>query len=70
MAIAAGWLFCSAAVAQVTLSGADSTFIEPIMAKWIAEYQKKHSDVIVNYLPIGSGAGIAQTMRGMLDFGA
>lgn len=51
---AAGWLFASAAVAQVALSGAGSRFIEPIMAKWIAEYQKKHSDVTVNNLPIGS----------------
>ena len=70
LAIAAGLLFPSAAAAQVTLSGAGSTFVEPIMAKWIAEYQKKRSDVVINYLPIGSGAGIAQTMRGMLDFGA
>ena len=60
----------STASAQVVLSGAGSTFVAPIMAKWVAEYQKKHSDVQINYLPIGSGAGIAQTIRGMLDFGA
>jgi len=56
--------------AQTILSGAGSTFVFPIMSKWTAEYHKQHRDVEINYLPIGSGAGIAQTMRGMLDFGA
>ena len=68
--IFAGIALTSTAIAQVALSGAGSTFVAPIMAKWVAEYEKKHSDAQINYLPIGSGAGIAQTIRGMLDFGA
>jgi len=56
--------------AETVLSGAGSTFVEPIMAKWVVEYQKQHPDVRINDLPTGSGAGIAQAMRGMIDFGA
>ena len=68
-AIVAGIGLSSSLVAQVALTGAGSTFVEPIMAKWIVEYEKTHSDVRITYIPIGSSAGIAQTMRGMLDFG-
>jgi len=57
------------ASAQTTLNGAGSTFVYPIMSKWAAEYHKQHSETQVSYLPLGSGAGIAQTMAGMLDFG-
>jgi phosphate transport system substrate-binding protein len=55
---------------QTILSGAGSTFVHPVMSKWTAEYEKSHAGVHVNYLPVGSGAGIAQVLRGMLDFGA
>ena len=57
-------------MAQTVVSGAGSTFVAPIMAKWVSEYQKQHPDIKINYLPTGSGAGIAQAMRGMIDFGA
>jgi phosphate transport system substrate-binding protein len=57
------------ASAQTTLNGAGSTFVYPIMSKWAAEYHKQHPETQVSYLPLGSGAGIAQTMAGMLDFG-
>ncbi len=57
------------ASAQTTLNGAGSTFVYPIMSKWATEYHKQHAETQVSYLPLGSGAGIAQTMAGMLDFG-
>lgn len=57
-------------IGQTALNGAGSTFVEPIMARWITEYERHHPDVQFSYLGVGSGAGIAQTMRGMLDFGA
>lgn len=56
-------------VAQTIIHGAGSTFVYPIMAKWSAEYHKTHPDVQISYLPNGSGAGIALTLSGMLDFG-
>jgi phosphate transport system substrate-binding protein len=61
--------FCIPSIAQVALNGAGSTFVFPIFSKWADEYEKQHPDVRISYLPNGSGAGIALTMSGMLDFG-
>lgn len=54
----------------VSLTGAGSTFIEPILNKWISEFQKKNTDVSINYQGIGSGGGIRQLSAGTVDFGA
>jgi phosphate transport system substrate-binding protein len=56
--------------AQTTLNGAGATFPNPMYSKWFAEYHKVHSDVQVNYQPIGSGGGIRQVTEGTVDFGA
>jgi len=56
--------------ATVALTGAGSTFVEPVMTKWISEYQKKDASVSVNYQGIGSGGGIRQLSAGTVDFGA
>jgi len=42
---------------QTTLNGAGATFPNPMYSKWFSEYHKLHSDVQVNYQPIGSGGG-------------
>jgi phosphate transport system substrate-binding protein len=55
---------------QTTLSGAGATFPNPMYAKWFSEYHKLHSDVQINYQPIGSGGGIRQVIAGTVDFGA
>ncbi len=55
---------------QTTLSGAGSTFANPIYQKWFSEYGKLHKDVQVNYQPIGSGGGIRQLTAATVDFGA
>lgn len=55
---------------QTTLSGAGSTFANPIYQKWFSEYNKLHPQVQVNYQPIGSGGGIRQLIAGTVDFGA
>ena len=39
-------------------------------SKWFSEYHKLHSDVQMNYQPIGSGGGIHQVIVGTVDFGA
>lgn len=57
------------ALAQTTIHGAGSTFVYPIMSKWAEEYHKSHPDIQISYLPNGSGAGIALTLSGMIDFG-
>jgi phosphate transport system substrate-binding protein len=55
---------------QTTLNGAGATFPNPMYSKWFSEYHKLHSEVQVNYQPIGSGGGIRQVTAGTVDFGA
>lgn len=65
-----GWILGATQNGTVTLSGAGSTFIYPILAKWAAEYHKLHPEVQIAYEPVGSGKGIARTLMGTVDFGA
>jgi phosphate transport system substrate-binding protein len=57
-------------VGQTTLNGAGATFPNPMYSKWFSEYHNLHSDIQVNYQPIGSGGGIRQVTAGTVDFGA
>src|SRR5581483_7641042 len=71
-ALVAGALFAfalSAAQAQ-KLTGAGATFPYPIYSKWFSEYSAAHPGVEINYQSIGSGGGIAQVTKGLVDFGA
>jgi phosphate transport system substrate-binding protein len=52
------------------LTAAGATFPYPIYSKWFGEYSTAHPGVEVNYAPIGSGGGIAQVTKGLVDFGA
>jgi len=63
-------LFALPVVGQTTLNGAGATFPNPMYSKWFSEYHKLHSDVQINYQPIGSGGGIHQVIVGTVDFGA
>ncbi len=73
---AAGMLMVSAATANAAcptrgakeLTGAGGTFIYPLMSKWSQEYDKA-CGVKVNYQSIGSGGGIAQLQKMIVDFG-
>ncbi len=58
------------AAGPVTLNGAGSTFIYPLMSKWSSEYQKVAPTVQVNYQSIGSGGGIRQLIAHTVQFGA
>lgn len=51
------------------LSGSGSTFIKPIMDKWIEVYTKEKSDLEINYQGAGSTAGIKQMTDQAVDFG-
>jgi len=55
---------------SVELTGAGSTFDQPLFAKAFYQYNKDHPDVSVNYQAIGSGGGIKQFTQGLVDFGA
>ncbi len=52
------------------LIGAGSTFVYPVMSKWIDDFQQKSNGVQINYQSIGSGGGIEQLKKGLVDFGA
>jgi phosphate transport system substrate-binding protein len=51
------------------ITGAGSTFVYPIIAKWADAY-KKETGTSVNYQSIGSGGGIKQIQNKTVDFGA
>lgn len=54
----------------VALSGAGSTFVNPAMSRWTADYSQAHPNIHINYQSIGSGGGIQQVKAGTVDFGA
>jgi phosphate transport system substrate-binding protein len=60
----------STAQGQTLLMVGGATFPHPIYARWIAEYQKVHPDIEIEYQAIGSGAGIREITAGVFDFGA
>ncbi len=51
------------------VTGAGSSWVYPLVAKWAAQYQKL-TGIEVNYQSIGSGGGIAQIKAGTVAFGA
>jgi phosphate transport system substrate-binding protein len=68
--VVAGLLAASAMPARaVDISGAGSTFVYPILAKWADAY-KKENGAGVNYQSIGSGGGIKQIQNRTVTFGA
>ncbi len=70
IAITAVSAFAYAASSFATdITGAGSTFIYPIAAKWADAY-KTQSGTSMNYQSIGSGGGIKQIIAKTVDFGA
>ncbi len=59
----------STVMASTVVTGAGSTFIYPVLARWAHTYQDKTGKQI-NYQPIGSGGGIKQLQEGTVDFAA
>jgi phosphate transport system substrate-binding protein len=59
-----------AAQSPVLLNAAGATFPAAIYTKWFDVYHNQHSNVQINYQPVGSGAGIRQLLAGTVDFGA
>ena len=56
-------------VAAHETSGAGSTFVYPVMAKWITDYAAQ-TDIKVSYEPVGSGLGLKRIKDAAVDFGA
>src|SRR5205814_3485124 len=53
-----------------SLTGAGATFPQPFYAAAFFAYNKRFSQVTVNYQSVGSGAGIQQLTKKTVDFGA
>jgi phosphate transport system substrate-binding protein len=67
--VAAGLVAASTSAFAADITGAGSTFIYPVLAKWADAYKKETSSG-VNYQSIGSGAGIKQIEAKTVTFGA
>jgi phosphate transport system substrate-binding protein len=63
-------LVVGVAAQTLQINGAGATFPAPIYTKWFSEYNKLHSNVEINYQPLGSGAGIRQVTNETVFFGA
>jgi phosphate transport system substrate-binding protein len=70
MIAAAGMLAATALpVHAAEITGAGSTFVYPVLAKW-ADVYKKDTGIGLNYQSIGSGGGIKQITNKTVTFGA
>lgn len=54
----------------IKIQGAGSTFINPLMQKWVSEYGNLNSNIRIDYQSIGSGGGIKQVKEKTIQFGA
>ena len=64
-----GIALASSATMAAEITGAGSTFVFPVVAKWSAVYKGVSGDSL-NYQSIGSGGGIAQIKAKTVTFGA
>jgi phosphate transport system substrate-binding protein len=69
VSLAAAAVVSTNVFAATQLTGAGSTWVYPLVAKWAAAYQTK-TGTAVNYQAIGSGGGIQQIKAGTVAFGA
>lgn len=70
-AIGVAFGFTANAVASSgTLTGAGSTLVAPLEARWASRFAATNPGDQVSYLGVGSGTGIQYVGRGLVDFGA
>jgi phosphate transport system substrate-binding protein len=53
---------------KISLVGGGATLPAPLYQKWFRSYNKAHPNVLIDYQPLGSGAGISQFLDKRLDF--
>jgi phosphate transport system substrate-binding protein len=61
---------CNSSSNNVQISGAGSTFVNPVMSRWTVDFSQTHPNVRINYQSIGSGGGIQQVKAKTVDYGA
>lgn len=52
------------------IGGAGSTFVDPLMKRWILGFQNAHPKIMVTYRAIGSGGGIDELRKNITEFAA
>ena len=60
----------TAVLADTRLQGAGSTFVNPMMQRWVSEYQVQHGDTKIDYESTGSGGGVKAFLDKTVDFAA
>jgi phosphate transport system substrate-binding protein len=53
---------------KISLVGGGATLPAPLYQKWFRAYNRAHPNVLIDYQPLGSGAGISQFLDKRLDF--
>jgi len=53
----------------ILINGAGASFPYPLYSRWVDEYGRIQKNVKINYQSIGSGAGIEQISKKVIDFG-
>jgi phosphate transport system substrate-binding protein len=59
-----------AAMNDMSLRGAGSTFSAALYKQWIETYHQEHPQVSITYDAVGSGEGVRRFVAGSVDFGA
>lgn len=52
----------------LTLTGSGSTLVYPLMSSWATNYNTMHSNVQINYGPVGSSTGVTDFTNKIVDF--
>lgn len=52
------------------IGGSGSTFVDPLMKRWILGFEQIHPKILVNYRAIGSGWGIDELKKCITEFAA
>ena len=60
----------SASGDRAHIAAAGSSFVYPVMMRWVQAYQQNRQGLEINYQSIGSGGGIEELKKGVLDFAA
>ncbi len=59
-----------ASSSTITLNGAGSTLVYPLISAMNTNYSKTFPNILINYQPVGSGTGITDLQDQTVDFGA
>jgi phosphate transport system substrate-binding protein len=65
-----GLFHSSSSANTITLNGAGSTFVYPLLGAIDTNYTRINPSVKINYQPVGSGTGISDLSSKTVDFGA